>query len=913
MQAFCKVALAFLLVTPFALTSGVATQAAAQELALAKRAPRFLYAASRRAEPVEVDASRTVTLRRVVSLNIERPTVGRLLTAIERQTGLKFAFTKAAVETDRPVELRAEAITVGGALLAILMDMGVDVLLSSGAQIALVERREGRSTVATGSIAGRVSDKATGAPLTGATVAVDGAPGRTTTDGNGRYHLSDIPVGPITVRARYIGYAPTSVSATVTSNAEVVVDFALARSAQKLDEMVTVTPGGIQTQAKAVPTPVSVITAEDIERQHPATLASVFRQAVPSGVSANLPEQPTTVRFSARGASSLSGLGVMKVFVDGIETSSFDVTGVDPASVERIEVIRGPQAATVYGSDAVAGVVQITTKRGGAVMTQPQIQVQALGGAVQTPYAGAGSAFRQQYTASMRGGGVDVSYNFGAGYTRLADWLPDGEISRQSSPSVYGGIQYSKGILTADFHGRYSRNDLPQVRNPEFLNVGLPSLSRPQFSPQTFTNETYGARLSVSPTTWWRNQLTAGIDHVDQDMRQVQRRLTTPADTLLQMYEATGRKVSLFFNSSATTRLGANAAGSLTAGIDHYRLDATTFSTANALKTEGTIETDPPGAFSEGRATITNTGYFAQTELNWREAVFITAGLRAEHNSTFGADLSTPVAPRIGLSAVGASGNLTVKARVAYGRAIRAPSPGQAFGEVGATLILLANPLLRPERQQGWDGGVDFVFGSRGSLSVTGFTQTAKDLIAFLQVGSTPLPTYQYQNVGRVANRGIELEGTLVAGPVELRAQYAYVRSRVEDLGTGVTPGAQVQPGDRPLGAPAHTAGASATAVLLPGTTVAAGLTYVGSVRQLDFLTLARCFGGTGPCRPTPRDYVVDYPAFAKVSLTVTQQLSRRLDALLTVDNLTNNVAFEGVNTVTVMGRTTMFGVRARL
>ena len=69
--------------------------------------------------------------------------------------------------------------------------------------------------------------------------------------------------------------------------------------------------------------------------------------------------------LNIRGTSTLLyGLGGMKVFVDGIEVAFDIVAGIDPNIIERIEVIRGPQAAAIYGSDAVGGVVSVFTKRG---------------------------------------------------------------------------------------------------------------------------------------------------------------------------------------------------------------------------------------------------------------------------------------------------------------------------------------------------------------------------------------------------------------------------------------------------------------------------------------------------------------------------------------------------------------------
>lgn len=173
--------------------------------------------------------------------------------------------------------------------------------------------------------------------------------------------------------------------------------------------------------------------------------------------------------------------------------------------------------------------------------------------------------------------------------------------------------------------------------------------------------------------------------------------------------------------------------------------------------------------------------------------------------------MGAPVQPRFGLSAVLPVANVTLKLRGAYGRAIRAPGIGYAEGFSGPSGAQLAHPLLRPERQRGWEGGVDLIFGTRGSLSLTGYDQNADDLITQIITSiSSSFTTTLYRNVGRVRNRGLEVEGTLNLRPVQVRAQYAYGDSRIEDLGSAEGTGLTV--GGRPNLSPAHTGGATLTA-----------------------------------------------------------------------------------------------------
>jgi len=273
------------------------------------------------------------------------------------------------------------------------------------------------------------------------------------------------------------------------------------------------------------------------------------------------------------------------------------------------------------------------------------------------------------------------------------------------------------------------------------------------------------------------------------------------------------------------------------------------------------------------------------------------------------------VSPRVGLAYSATLGMVDLKARATYGRSIRAPLPGQAFGSVFPTAITLPNPQLAPERQRGWEGGFDVFVGSRATLSVTGYDQTAEDLILLVPVATDPVPTDQYQNVGAVKNRGIEIEGTLsLSDRLQLRGQYAYVKSRIDELGPSFFGDEQV--GDRPRGVPTHTAGGMASFSPWSKTVIAGGVTWVGSFRQVDQLALFSCLGGTAPCPASfeetgsTRDFTVDYPGFAKLNASLTQQLTPQIQGILSVDNLTNNLAYEGSNILAARGRLTSLGVR---
>jgi outer membrane receptor protein involved in Fe transport len=888
------------------LTSLSSQAVVGQELTLAPRTPRFFYASSTATRPVEINLSHNAVLSRVVSLQVTHATIGALLAEIQRQTGLTFAYDPHFPAT-RAVTLEAESITVAAALGAILVGTGVDVVLTRTGHVWLTETKQPAPRAQEGTIVGTVTDKQTSEPIIGATVTLDPSRETATTGTDGRFRFLRLVPGTYKVRARYIGYTSLVASVEVSQDQQTTLALPLEKSAQQLDDVVT-TGTVVPTEVKALPTPVSVISESDIVRQRPHNLQALIRHAVPGAVSWDQPSGPYNTPFSVRGASTLTGLAVgqMKVFVDGIETASASLAAVDPNSIARVEVIRGPQAAAIYGSAAIGGVIQVFTKRGDPKLARPQVDAEGAFGVVQTPYSGFNGVVRQAYTASVRGGSSDVSYHIGGGYSHTADYLPNGEQSAQSSPSVYGGMRFARGIMTVDLSGRYYAQDVPSVFNPDLAQTGFPDWMKPNYSPARYRNQTVGARVGIASTRWWQHTVTVGLDHFDQDLAGSRPRLTSPADTLMFVRSSSQTKASIGYNTAVEGRLGSDMSGSLMVGFDHYSLPVEEFSTFGALSTTGTIRTAPGSAISASRTITKNTGYFGQVQVGFRERLFLTGGLRAEQNTNFGDSLGTPISPRVGLSYVQPVGQTTLKLRGSWGRAIRAPSPGQKLAAPGVTAVTLPNPELGPERQQGWDAGVDAAFGPRGSLSVTYYDQIARDLIQFVRLQAASVLTSQFQNVGRVKNTGVEVEGSLFIGPLLLKGQYGYARARIEDLAPNYTGDLRV--GDQALLAPKHTAGVSLSVAPFARTSISAGVTYVGSWNNYDYMAEFSCFGGSGPCKPTFRDYIVAYPGFVKLNARVSQQIRSFISGFIAVDNLTNNQAFEVDNLAPVVGRIATIG-----
>src|SRR5882762_9406734 len=228
------------------------------------------------------------------------------------------------------------------------------------------------------SIRGRVADAA-GAPLLRASVSAEGSGLRATTDDQGRYEIRGISAGTYTVRVRLLGYVPQSARVTV-GQAPVTQDFTLAQQAISLSPVdVVVGSRARHTAAEQLAVPVDVFTSEEIAQQGTNETSQILQNLAPS---VNFPRQSVTdandiVRpFTLRGLSPdhtlvlVNGwrrhqMAVLNTFAYGMGagSSGVDLNALPSGAIDRIEVLRDGASAQ-YGSDAIAGVVNVVMKEG---------------------------------------------------------------------------------------------------------------------------------------------------------------------------------------------------------------------------------------------------------------------------------------------------------------------------------------------------------------------------------------------------------------------------------------------------------------------------------------------------------------------------------------------------------------------
>src|SRR5687767_4501158 len=173
-----------------------------------------------------------------------------------------------------------------------------------------------------------------------------------------------------------------------------MLDITLDVSANALEQVV-VTGTVVATELKAVPSAITVVTAKQIEERGITRIDQLFRGDIPGlfamnlGSGALLDEVTMFSRGATAGGRSVGterGTNPIKTYIDGVEMSDYKyMSQIDPASIERIEILTGPQASTIYGSNAINGVMQIFTKLGTG--NKPQLTFNIISGIAENNFS----------------------------------------------------------------------------------------------------------------------------------------------------------------------------------------------------------------------------------------------------------------------------------------------------------------------------------------------------------------------------------------------------------------------------------------------------------------------------------------------------------------------------------------------
>jgi outer membrane receptor protein involved in Fe transport len=700
----------------------------------------------------------------------------------------------------------------------------------------------------------------------------------------------------------------------------------LARPPRVLDRIV-VTGNAIEAPARRLTVAMNVVSGAQLARYSEGNLLQALSDAVPGlWVWQTSPTSLLAHYGSIRGTSSF-GASYPKIYIDGIELANpLLVTQFTPEAVERIEVIRGPQGAAMYGTDAISGVINIVTRHDGSDGSA-RVEARSSVGTAASAYTPR-SAITQDHAVTVREGSSAQSGTASFTSGGVGEYIPGAYVRHETGSAGFRVVR-PKFIGTAT--GRIFDSRSADPVSPLFRDSA--SLARAGLTtPESVREYTLGGTATFIQNDTWSHAIVAGFDGS---------RVGSVADYHTPLPSATTPDLGTAGGSANLFSLRASSVAKLG---DAEKLGATiTFSGESSLldykPQDGAALTQSGAPLTQSSISRQTNAAIAQGNLSWSDAGFLAAGLRLERNDVL-SNSTVSVLPMVGAALVHDYGPVSVKLRSAYGRGIRA-----AANVARATAWFDPHDQMRqlslaPEEQSGIEAGADFFVGRSFALQVTRFDQLASGLIQRVAyagadpmiIGPGPGSSYRgessesvrgedrhidyaLQNVGEITNRGWELKSDLNIGALSLGGTYSTVDSRVRRLAVGYTGDLQV--GDRMLEVPARTG--SVTAGLV-GAGWGASITASRSWDWInyDWVALAGAFSNSTQADSALvgqqlRNYWLKYSGVTRLRASVSRNLFRGVGLTISGENLLNRQYGEPDNITVMPGRTISFGLKARL
>jgi len=659
-----------------------------------------------------------------------------------------------------------------------------------------------------------------------------------------------------------------------------------------------------------------VITREEIREMGATTLQQALSVASPGfWMWTPMPNGLPSSFGSSRGASSF-GMSYPKVYIDGIEVANpLLLSTFAPEDIDRIEVIRGPQGSAMYGSDAISGVINITTRHDASSFGGPRIELRSSAGLSQTDYAPLG-AIAQTHAINVRGGSRARSGSFGLATSRLGAWIP-GAFSRQflASGSANWMGRRSRLQLTGRFFKQQASGAASSLLS--FVEMGIDSVSSsavavgsaaatpPAAEPQSVSQYTLGANVARQGERWLY-AFVLGLDGYRLQHMPLQDQIRTVSDSALLAASGGADRITMRVSGTAQFGEGTGPRSSLTVGADQSVLrDATSGLSAWPL----------PGGIGSDFAWRNSGGLMAHGDVTFGGAFVMSSGVRLERHAGYTALSAVAMLPTFGAAYTRQLGPASVTLRSAYGKAIRPPRLSRVASDWSTQLPSVLR--LEPEEQSGIETGADVLFGSALHLRVTHFDQRATGLIqpvAVVAYTGTIVPrrtmSYELQNVGAIDNRGWEFQAGLRQGRLHLGATYSMLESRVDRVADAYT--GDLRAGDRVLQVPARTMSIT-TSWADRSWSVSGTLSRASDWVNYDWLGIADQSGGSTMLAGSElRPFWRTYEGVTRLRAHVTRDITDQFGFVFTGENLLGQQLGEPDNVTIVPGRTISAGLRAR-
>jgi len=689
-----------------------------------------------------------------------------------------------------------------------------------------------------GTIQGQITDAETGEPVPGVNVIVTDV--STTvgaaTNNQGQYEIEGVPAGERTLEARFVGYDTESRTVEVIEGETVTVNFELGTTEVGLEEVV-VTGAGVTTEKRQLGQTVSTVDTEDIEEVSANSVSEVLQGRVPGLVANSLGEVGAASPIRIRGTVSLTQRNSPLVYIDGVRVGSQQrefasittspLDHINPQDIDRVEVLKGAAAATLYGTEASSGVIQIFTKRGAEGtdrwsfstsqrFTQtpldqipPNAAYDADAGEVLTNSPAedhVGTGYEQEYNLSLRGGGGEFSY-YGSGWYKNSD----GSLPTNGLENLGARLNLTSRHIE-DLNMRLSANVINnEVKVPypswglmgEFVLADPRRVSEARPYGELFhtvpgvlaydnTRETSRYTISGDLNYQWTDGLSSNLQ-VGYHRASNRNQISVPPGPDVrnptgwrQIRNGSHTEITLDLSSAWETNITDNVTSTLTTGGQSFW----EFKNENV----SAVQDFPGSAIStlRGASTVTNVdeefkevvnaGVFVQEEVGINDRLFVTGGIRVDGNSAFGENFGLQPYPRVGVSWVisdepfwGADVFDPLRLRAALGTSGLQPGVYDALRTWRVKALLNNDPVvtpeapgnqdLKPEQSREIEVGANMgLFDGRLTLDATYFWQRTTDaILAFDDAPSKGFLAPKLRNIGELRSHGLESSASFTA------------------------------------------------------------------------------------------------------------------------------------------------------
>lgn len=472
----------------------------------------------------------------------------------------------------------------------------------------------------------------------------------------------------------------------------------------------------------------TVITADDLKKKGKRTVLEVLR---------DVPGVSVMQYGSFGGGTSIylrgSKPGHTLVMLDGMELNdpmgtdrSFNFAHLLTDNIERIEIVRGAQS-TLYGSDAMGGVINVITKKG---QGKPKWEASLEGGSHNTfkeTLGLSGSLDKLKFSLSLLRLDTD-------GVSKAADGSEDDgyENTTFSTRLAYALFEDANlDFVLRRIDAKYDYDDGSNQDDPNKIGWWKSIMGKIAFDQAVNSIWDHNISFSYSET---ERKYKDDPDSVDL------------ADNTHNWYNGDTKKFEWQHNI--------------------YPVDWS--------KTTAGFEYEEERGFADGRAswdrfdrkTMDNKGYYFQNQFKLWESLFITPGLRVDDNEFFGSETTYKISASYFIPKVG------TRFKANWGTGFKAPSLYQLYSSYG-------DPNLNPDEGESYDFGFEQnLFNDRVTFGLTYFHNEFENMVAF------DMASYTYQNVDNAKMKGLELEcffkptETLTIG-----ANYTYTKTEDGDTG----------------------------------------------------------------------------------------------------------------------------------